>query len=84
MGTGFKRHFRCRFQNLELSASEEWSSFIVVEELKSEDKKRLKNLLAKYNLNPICMSAHCNIVKKEVLGHLKNVWILLPKWVLKP
>jgi len=60
------------FKNVELSASAEWNSFIVVEELKSTDKKRLKDLLAKYNLKPICMSAHCNIVKKEGLEAFKK------------
>lgn len=60
------------FKNVELSASYEWRSHIDVENIKSEDKKLLKDLLSKYDLNPISMSAHCNLITKEGLEAFKK------------
>lgn len=60
------------FKNVEFSASHEWESHIKVEEVKSEDIKRLKDLLTKYNLTPISMSAHCDLTTKEGLEAFKR------------
>lgn len=60
------------FKNVELHASHEWESHVKVEEMKSEDIERLRNLLAKYNLTPISMSAHCNLTTEEGLAALKR------------
>lgn len=60
------------FKNVELSASHEWESHIKVEEVKSEDIKRLKDLLSKYNLTPISMSAHCDLTTEEGLEAFKR------------
>lgn len=60
------------FKYVELSASHEWMSHITVEKIKSEDIKRLKDLLAKYNLTPISMSAHSDMTTKEGLVALKR------------
>ena len=60
------------FKNVELSASYEWKSFIIVETIKSDDVKKLKELLSKYDLNPVSMSAHCHLVTKEGLEAFKK------------
>lgn len=60
------------FKHVELSASHEWKSFIEVETIKPDDIKKLKDLLSKYNLNPISMSAHCNLVSKDGLEAFKK------------
>jgi len=60
------------FKYVELSASHEWMSHITVEKIKSEDIKRLKDLLAKYDLTPISMSAHSDMTTKEGLAALKR------------
>ena len=60
------------FKNVELSASHEWQSHIVVEEITRKDIERLKGLLSKYNLRAISMSAHCDLTKKEGLEAFKR------------
>jgi len=60
------------FKNVELSASDEWQSHITVEEIKPADIERLKELLAKYDLTPISMSAHCDLTTEEGLAAFKR------------
>lgn len=60
------------FKNVELSASHEWQSHIVVEEITSQDIERLKTLLKKYNLKAISMSAHCDLTGKDGLEAFKR------------
>jgi len=55
------------FKYIELSASHEWESHINVEKINSGDIRDLKKLIEKYNLTPISMSAHCDLIKKEGL-----------------
>ncbi len=55
------------FKYVELSASHEWESHINVEKINSRDIENLKRLLNQYNLTPISMSAHCDLIKKEGL-----------------
>jgi sugar phosphate isomerase/epimerase len=60
------------FRNVELSASHEWQSHIVVEEIAPKDIERLKDLLSKYNLRAISMSAHCALTNREGLDAFKR------------
>jgi len=60
------------FKNVELHTSHEWESHIKVEEIKPADIERLKELLAKYDLTPISMSAHCDLSTEEGLAALKR------------
>jgi len=60
------------FKNVELSASHEWQSHIVVEEITSKDIEKLKNLLAKYTLKAISMSAHCDLTNKVGLDAFRR------------
>ena len=59
------------FRYLELRASQE-ASLIDVKGITSEEKKRLKDLFAKYDLTPISVSAHSEIVNKEGLESFKK------------
>ncbi|MGQ9622793.1 MAG: hypothetical protein ACUVTO_05025, partial [Candidatus Caldatribacteriaceae bacterium] len=43
------------------------TTHIVVEKMTSRDKKKLGELLEKYNLTPISMSAHCDLTTQEGL-----------------
>ncbi|KPJ86777.1 MAG: hypothetical protein AMS17_10990 [Spirochaetes bacterium DG_61] len=60
------------FKNVELSASHEWQSHIVVEEVARKDIEQLKSLLSKYNLRAISMSAHCDLTNQEGVDAFKR------------
>lgn len=53
------------FKNVELSASYEWQSHIVVEEITNKDIELLRELLGKYGLTAISMSAHSDLTCSE-------------------